>query len=267
MLESELKLLLSEIPLEEFQKKIVHLISQKGISSEISALVLNENQTISDFIIIANCFSEDLRSRLFKRGVIGQYLLIFAIRHRLTQILEDNNYKKCGKLDNLRLQLSSLGLHISAHGPKLCSHFDPYDNKYCWKEVSENHYCQEHSSEAWWLAHHASHESSVFAKTCYFYSKTEHITEFTPEKLEYEIGNFWNQYLNFHKNKVTQEELQSSLETMGYAKGTSLDSLSRSEVRKLFLEKAQTHHPDKGGNKEDFQILKESYENILKAMP
>lgn len=41
---------------------------------------------------------------------------------------------------------------------------------------------------------------------------------------------------------------------------------TKAELKKAYRKLSKTHHPDKGGNPEDFKLLTETYESILKVV-
>lgn len=59
------------------------------------------------------------------------------------------------------------------------------------------------------------------------------------------------------KNMVSKFDGKSPNEILGLSKDVEL-----SEIRKAYYQLAMEHHPDKGGNVEDFQKLQEAYEQM-----
>lgn len=89
---------------------------------------------------------------------------------------------------------------------------------------------------------------------------------------EFDGGSAWEEYLQnfinskrFHNPPAQQVyvEMSEIVEIFGVA-GKELQAMNKNDLAKLYRQKAHEHHPDKGGDHDEFVRLTEAYEQLVR---
>ena len=153
---------------------------------------------------------------------------------------------------------SSLGAHLIYKNRNQCRAFDYYDIPNCQK-TTHDCACEEHKMEIWWRGQKDDFEQSAQAKMFEFYSHKSNCDIWNEEELEELISKTWKKLSEYISN-VTQDKIESSLDTFGLKNLQELKELGLIALRKKFLSLSLSYHPDRGGDANDFCKIRHSYD-------
>jgi len=86
-----------------------------------------------------------------------------------------------------------------------------------------------------------------------YYMDLNNMQKATEETVDELLTSFWTQYL---RNDTRQE----ALEILGLS-----DPVNDQQIKSTYRSLVNTHHPDKGGDKEKIQVLNKAYAQLIKA--
>jgi len=86
-----------------------------------------------------------------------------------------------------------------------------------------------------------------------YYMDLSNMKKATEETVDELLTSFWTQYL-------TNDKRQEALETLGLS-----DPVDDKQIRSTYRRLVNTHHPDKGGDKEKIQVLNKAYAALIKT--
>ncbi len=157
---------------------------------------------------------------------------------------------------------SALGCHVVFSRIDRCRAFDAYSASQCTKEVSDL-FCSEHAAEAWWIR--PERAGSLASQMSLFYASEVNAQHYNEEDLTEMVGKFWRDYSRAVVVETPGEkEIAEALAYFDLADRSALVERGTDGLRRRFLHRARTKHPDTGGSDEGFVTLKKHYD-ILKA--
>jgi len=255
-----------------------------------SGIVKPEIRTYSDIEILRTILPEKLFDASQNCNLTGTFAFSFALRHSLTWLAflfhhaADGTIPAAGHFPGRDIEndmeivsafaarispnenilpvagFSAVGIHTAWRARSRCRAFDYYDIHYCPNHTS-GIFCTEHENEMWW--HTLDDDSSTQARMFEFHAGTDNYYAYDEQKLKEESARFWQAFSEWKKLQ-SPEKTAPALEFFSYRDTSELKTKGESELRQRYLTLAMKHHPDKGGSKSDFILLKDFYE-ILEA--
>lgn len=261
------------IPLHDKPSALPEILSEPPVIDDL---------TLWRLLLPINTQQETDTSRLFT-----QFALSFVLRHHTTMLaLAAHRLVACipqlpRYLDRLTAPLaaflqthsqfaqlratghvplfgfSALGLHLRIVKTGFCRAFDRYDLAGC-PNPGIPCFCREHQSEAWWKApSQGTTQAQMFA----FHAIKGNIHRYDEDSLQRLLDDFWNTY----RSRIAPPQPPNPKAALyfGYQSLADVSDRGRDELRKRYLHRVKSEHPDHGGNRRDFERSREQYGSLL----
>ncbi|HYX34473.1 MAG TPA: J domain-containing protein [Oligoflexus sp.] len=226
---------------------------------------------IPDQILLKKFVPAELYREAMQAGWMGVHALSFALRHRATQLQQIfhlsyqdvepdlrqcllESWQRARGQDVLPLfGFSPLGIYASSRRVGLCRAFDALSLAFCGQATSEI-FCEPHAAEAFWLSIAGETQQAIMFR---YYADLKNFSLYGEADLETMLGTFWKRY-RIHST----EDLAQAMDYFGVRDVQELRDAGAADLRRKFLQLSLVHHPDRGGDDQNFVILQTHYQRL-----
>ncbi len=225
-----------------------------------------------------------------RQNTAVQFLLTFALRSRASELACLLHFLLCPELDrkglittvseemlaelksciNLYLPqgifpllgFNPAGLFLDFRRPAHCHYIASYDPEIC-NKPTKRAFCAAHNNETWW--YRDRNHLSRLATMMQFYNDLHNFYTYGKEDLDRLVKNFWENFKSWYQDSQTSQ-LQLAMSNLAIKHESHLQDLGFKGLKNLYYQKTLLCHPDRGGDQEQFILLRQSYLHLKRYL-